>query len=1139
MSKEFPTFATNRADLNLTVGDAIKKMFNQLRIASVVTPGISIATAYINPAGYSLIADELNATTRVRLLIGAEPEFEASQAFINNDADSKRRLAAAIDDHDNWLKAERDATGFTKEALENAKAMVTWLRSTTGEEPKVEVRRYEKGFLHGKAYISEGFMKSAIAGSSNFTYAGLAKNAEINLGTYGPNGHAQDVIDWFEHYWEQSKPFDLASLYDSQWYPHEPWVVFARMLEELYGDHIDEEGATGTLGLTAFQRDGVARMRRLLSKNGGVLVADEVGLGKSFLAGELIKTAVEVNRQRVVIICPAALKESMWEPFLDQHVPSRHVKVYSFEQVRNKSDASKDEYTSFINEIEDYALVVVDEAHNLRNSGAGRSKAVDNLILSGKSPKQVVLLTATPVNNSLYDLETLVKYFIRNDAQFASIGIPSIREYIKRAQDMDPQNLTPDHLFDLMDQVAVRRTRKFVKDNYQGDKIVGRDGKEVTIAFPTPKSRRIDYTLSAKGRALVSKVLYALAIDENESLNSYSARKNEPDRLVLARYTSSKYLLSGDLEEYQIANAGLLRSAVLKRMESSPKALLMTLRKLSSAHATFIVALEAGYVITGAALAELTSSEDDDFMSILEDFDATRSDVRPAKEFDITNLLEDASSDLRLLNELIVLTEEVQRLDDPKFEKLVEELEQIVVNSEKVDKNGLSEGDRRKVIIFSSFADTVIDIHEKLTEYISSNPGSNLARYQGRIAEPILGAYKSTHESGASGGIDQGGRAKVLAGFAPKTAGELRDGRPIHHDEFDILITTDVLSEGVNLQQAGQIINYDLPWNPMRIVQRHGRIDRIGSEHPYVYLGLYFPNELLDEMLHLEETLTRKLAQAHAAVGEHIEVLSNSAKRNEVILADKSMEKMDELLESRGGSRALSGEEFRRRLDLHLKNSSAAKKSKSLPYGSGSGFRNKQLTKNAYVFCVKVAGHAKPWFRYVEATADWQVARQEGQPEISAESLVSLIAADPGSQGTPRELTDQAYAAVFDAWQVAQDDVFEKWTELTDPAKLAPNPPKSFRDAYALVHDHGAFLGTERQRQILARLNAVPTSTVSREVRATIDSGENNKTRIEEIVKLIELAGIQAPPPVEPLPRVEKHQVKLVCWMAVTGDTSI
>ncbi len=277
------------------------------------------------------------------------------------------------------------------------------------------------GFLHGKAYLVEdGAAQAAIAGSSNMTYAGLAHNAELNLGTGGGTSSAGKVREWFEYFWSLSDPYDLAELYGRLWEPHTPWSIYLRMLWELYGEHLDADEnpnvRTG-LNLTRFQADGVARMERLLDEHGGVLVADEVGLGKTFLAGEVIYRTANINRQRVLIVAPAALKTSMWEPFLVTHDFSRWVKVYSYEEVRNRLDPDKGPIHNFLQEIEDYSLVVIDEAHNLRNSGAQRSGAVDRVITAG-NPKKVVLLTATPVNNSLTDLETLIKYFIRDDARF-------------------------------------------------------------------------------------------------------------------------------------------------------------------------------------------------------------------------------------------------------------------------------------------------------------------------------------------------------------------------------------------------------------------------------------------------------------------------------------------------------------------------------------------------------------------------------------------------------------------------------------------------------------------------------------------------------------------------------------------------
>src|SRR5665811_1429687 len=155
--------------------------------------------------------------------------------------------------------------------------------------------------------------------------------------------------------------------------------------------------------------------------------------------------------------------------------------------------------------------------------------------------------------------------------------------------------------------------------------------------------------------------------------------------------------------------------------------------------------------------------------------------------------------------------------------------------------------DRRKTVVFSTFADTITDLYQRITKAVASAPDTDpLSDYQGRIARAVYGSRM---------GADQELRSRILAGFAPDTAGTEHS-----ENKYDLLLTTDVLSEGVNLQQAGRVVNYDLPWNPMRIVQRHGRIDRIGSPHAVIYLDTFFPSDNLDALLHLEERLHRKLA---------------------------------------------------------------------------------------------------------------------------------------------------------------------------------------------------------------------------------------------------------------------------------------
>jgi len=1142
---QLPDFATNYAtsDPQTTVADKVNELFCLLRENRVTAPPIAIATAYINPAGFALLADELETAPRVRLLLGAEPDEDSVRAITSGDADQDARRDAAIADHQAWLEAERDTMGFARVPTSEARRMVEWLQAVDPDgAARVEVRRYTGGFLHGKTYLVEdGAAQAAIAGSSNMTYAGLAHNAELNLGTGGGTSSAGKVREWFEHFWDLSETYDLAELYGRLWDPHTPWSVYLRMLWELYGEHLDDDEnpnvRTG-LNLTRFQADGVTRMERLLDEHGGVLVADEVGLGKTYLAGEVIYRTANINRQRVLIVAPAALKSAMWEPFLETHDFSRWVKVYSYEEVRNRLDPDKGSIHTFLQEVEDYSLVVIDEAHNLRNSGAQRSGAVDRVITAG-SPKRVVLLTATPVNNSLNDLETLVKYFIRDDARFASLGIPSIREYIKQAQAIDPANLTPEHLFDLMDQVAVRRTRKFVKEHYANELIIGPDGKPTTIKFPQPKVRRIDYDLDDNGLALIDAMVYALDDPTDpHAPRAWEDRSRDPKRLMLARYLSSMYTVDHDLQEYQITNAGLLRSGLLKRLESSPQALHASLEKMILSHESFLDALGKGYVLKGEALSEWVTSDSDDLDEFVLEFDQD-DQIESVDGYHLTELQADVDSDIELLRELRDLAAVVVDGIEPKAERLIAELTQIAADAQRVDPRGLSHADRRKVIIFSAFTDTVLPIHEAVLEAIeNAAAGSPLADYRGRVAPPIMGSYAKTHERGASGGVDQGGRASTIAGFAPATAGPRNAaGEPAAKDEFDILFTTDVLAEGVNLQQAGQMINYDLPWNPMRIVQRHGRVDRIGSKHDYVFLGLFFPAERLDALLELEARLEAKLALADAAVGAG-EVLPGRGPGHEVNLADdRVIDEFEKLLDSGGSSASLSGEEYRRRL-FGAFNMEPVLKSDvlSLPYGSGSGFVNPIVHGNGYVFCVKIGKSTKPWFRYVPADDDWSLRlTEDGEPIVSSDTLISLRVADPQNSNAERWLPEDVYDHAFDAWEVARDSVYTAWKELTDPNAFQPDLPLSFRDAYSLVLRKGGYLGKDAQIALANRLRSVPSAKVSRQVRGALNQGATDEQRIALVTEVLDEAGITAPPPREPLPDIEKHEVRLVTWMAVKG----
>ena len=721
-----------------------------------------------------------------------------------------------------------------------------------------------------------------------------------------------------------------------------------------------------------------------------------------------------------------------------------------------------------------------------------------------------------------------------------------------------------------MDQVAVRRTRRFVQKYYPHDTITMPDGSKATIKFPTPKPKRIDYTLDDAGNALLDAVVYALDSPDGAPLvSAYHDRQLDKGRLMLARYTPSVYLLDGELESVQVANAGLLKSGLLKRLESSPAALRRTLATLIASHEQFLKSFDQGYVMSTAALNEWSGSEDESLDDWVRDLDDDLADaVRPVRDFHAAELRSDVVDDLELLKVLRAKAEAASRGSDPKLDELVAQLREIATEARRPSKEGLSGEARRKVLIFSTFADTIDDIAAKVRVAVDAAPSSDpLSDYQGRMTDPIKGQKT---------GVDQEHRARILAGFAPETAGPLDpSGKPKAEDQYDILFTTDVLSEGVNLQQCGRIINYDLPWNPMRLVQRHGRIDRIGSKHATVWLGCFFPAANLEVLLALEERLKRKLAYADAAIGAG-EVIPGYHSRFEVTLED-TREQIDklraenpELFENGGAAAALSGEEYRKRLSKAMSNPHTERLVKGLPWTAGSGFVNPNAARSGYVFCMKMGEHPTPWFRFVPADPTTWEARSEREAEgsgwvelppvgevaaaeptqeqvaesriiVESDTLTSLIAADPGDPDMARVLPEVAFEKAYDAWDAARDTALVDWQRLTDPNNLMPEPPKALRDAAELVYRAGqGALAPAHQMDLLARLNSAPPARVVRDIRGALNSAKTDADKITEIREIVIEAGLTPAEAPEALPWLEPVDVHLIAWMAVQGrDASV
>jgi len=1097
-----PEFLTN--DGGQTVAAALAAHFNSLRMALSGPLELSICTAYLNPAGFSLIAEQLESFDGVRLLLGADPDVSTSKmrpltdTFVDPD---QQRLIRALEGQKKTMDEDRNLLGFEYHTDETARRLVRWLRSG-----KVQVRRYDEGFLHGKAWIYTSGPKSVIAGSSNFTYAGLATNKELNLGQYQP--YVVDrVKDWYDRLWDRSKEFDLAALFAARYEEHSPWLIYLRMLYERYGNEIEQEERRPGVGinLTSFQEDGVARARRILRDQRGVLVADGVGLGKSFIAGALLREAIVDRRQRALLIAPAALRDGPWRTFQERHADF-YFECVSFEELmldeRLSPTGKGRKLRAGINE---YALVVIDEAHGFRNPDTDRAGALRKL-LQGTPPKNLVLLTATPVNNTLWDLYYLLSYFVRNDAAFAHGGVRSLRDHFKQVAAANPNDLSPRQLFDVLDAVAVRRTRHFVKRYYPDARITVK-GREEVIRFPQPQVIKVTYDLDGLLPGFFTRLKQALDADCRDP---HTFRV--PDGLIgkvltLARYMPSSYLKVPKPQAAEVQVSGLLLSALLKRFESSSFAFAETCKQMIKTHEAFLEALRRGSVIRSTALTEWVDTASND-VSKLADLLGTG---EGAAAYDVKALRSAVEADLELLKNFASAAAKVTPERDPKLAALTTHLANIARDAAR-DGAGVDDTrDKRKVAIFSYYADTAEWIFRFLGRKVTSD--RELADFRDRL----------TLVTG-----DGTSRESSMFGFAPRSS-EAPD--PV--DRFDVLVTTDVLAEGVNLQQARHIINYDLPWNPMRLVQRHGRIDRIGSPHERVFLRCFFPDQLLDELLRLEERLKRKLAAAAASVGVESEVLPGS-RISDVNFSEtrEEIEKLrtadPELFESGGEkSGAESGEEYRQELRSGLKDPEMARMVRELAWGSGSGKAAVGGQGPGYVFCARVGDHPTPQFRY----ASYENA---AAPEIVSDSLSCLSHAHADEE-TPRKLEEPVYRRAYEAWALAKRDILEKWQAASLPFNIQPSVPKAMRDAVELVR-HAPPEGMDQTSidRLIDTLEADYGVRIQRVIRAAMDSTLSPKLQAAAVAKTVADLGLEPAPAPKPLPVITADDIHLICWMAIS-----
>ena len=1071
---------------------------------------VRIATAFFNPTGFAQIAEYLRSVPSVRLLLGAELQGGAA-GELRRLGETKamferRHMRARLNGMDEALRRERDELPFTRTSGAALRKLNAALRAGN-----MEVRRYEKAFLHAKAYIFtddegvHGKPHGIIAGSSNLTGAGLTRNLELNLGRYDRPTVAR-ASRWFDDLWEDAESYDLSEVFEAALRWRTPWEIFIRVLWQLYGDEVDEDAAADqNLPLTSFQKHGVARALRLIRDTGGALVADEVGLGKTFVAGEVLQIYRE-RRQRALLVCPAALRDTTWRKFLARF--ELFVECLSYEQLASDGQLRDAQRPRAVQEqlqrpLDEYQLVVVDEAHNYRNPDAPTRAGVLRRLLFGQR-RDLLLLTATPVNNSLWDLYHLVRFFVRQDAHFANRGILSIRERFERAMREDPSSLSPDLLYPIIDATTVKRTRQFVNKHYAGDNIVGADGRPQPIVFPQPRAISVRYHLDDLLPGFFDRLEAALDPDSS-------------DAITFARYMPDAYrLTAGDSEEDARSRAmvGLLRSGILKRFESSAFAFRRTVGKMAREHDMFLDALAAGHVVTTEFIRELSADDD----AVFEDVLAGTEHHSDAALYDVPRLRATVERDRDLLLELVGEAETITADRDPKLRALADALVEIAQQAEREAVDGIDEAQKRKVLVFSFFEDTVGWVRDFLDHELRTR--RELKGYRGRMAA-VSG----------SGDLDDVSRERAVQGFAPISM-EAPAGSDA--DLYDLLISTDVLAEGVNLQQCRHIVNFDMPWNPMRLVQRHGRIDRIGSPHNRVFLRTIFPVDRLDGLLNLEQRILDKLAMAAASVGV-ASPIEGAAHGTQVFTETRDeIEKLlkeDASLYERGAAAgaAQTGEEYRQTLRKALQQD--RDRIARMPWKTGSGM--KRGTRRGVFFCAVVG--ERTYLRFVAANDTWEVSADENAIVREVGTCLRLIECDPE---TPPWYPDALQEVVYDFWDAAQADILSEWTRETDPANLQPKVrPLNLRVAEFIRANPSAGLPeTEVNRALDILESPWPRREEIMLRRWFEDENLDGAALTGLLIKRIISSGLEPVEPPQPLPPISAHDIQLLCWLGLAND---
>ena len=857
-----------------------------------------IAVGYFFMSGFSEVADDLSRLGKVRILVGRTDRetLEAVAAGLQQ----QQALRARLEQESLVRRSHRDAAA--RETVEGIAAGIAAMPQADDSQRSVtrlkeliaagfmEVRTYPRGPLHAKAYLcwydSHAEPGAAIVGSSNFTLAGFTGNTELNVRVTG-DAEMTELARWFDELWQDSVDISDALLVelDRSWALAQtpPYHVYLKALYELYGSGLSEDSElpapTGPVELANFQLAAVRWGLTTVDRYGGCYIGDVVGLGKTFIGAELLRQLRQsYNREGdPLIICPARLIP-MWEQVNETYQLGAEV-VSQNVIAPPPTDEFDEELGRYVDaEIEGPGVVLadvyqnrgpllVDEAHNFRNINR-RSRGLRHYLDSGDH--KVILLSATPQNLGPRDIYRQLRFFLDETEHGLSIEPIGLEDYFRSAERWYRYKIDYDNyrraerewrsngahgdrptvptrpstpragVEEVLAPVFIRRRRKDLREIYGDTATV--NGQPVQ--FPTPSLDNLEYRLDR---------VYAKAgpfEDLQSLLEAFKAsRYRATDYLKPVARGKKEYR---DLLRARGRIAGLMRALLLKRLESSIEAFRSTLNTLISSNRNFREALEAGYVPVGSTATRMLAGSQfdaDELLEVLEQEEEKRRRQRQQRaglvhstgDFRLSSWLADLDDDHDILSEIRDRISDIGPDDDDKLHTLRRFLDLPAVR-------------RGKVLIFSESETTIDYLHGEL------NPGGG-----DRSVAKLTG---SNSDSAVS----------IIRRFSPRSnsveSGRRRSG------EIRVLLATDVVSEGQNLQDCARVLNYDLHWNPVRLIQRFGRVDRIGTEHSRIYLHNMWPDLAVDAGISLVERLENRIQMFHDLIGLDSELLSEGERVN-------------------------------------------------------------------------------------------------------------------------------------------------------------------------------------------------------------------------------------------------------------------